>query len=184
MNYFLSDLPQFHYLFLIRVDKVLCSILRSGCNHRVGIILIFEMGTAHCGIKQKLVWNLFERNWNVFFCFRWPCFCRSLHPSLPSSLFKERFYVILYYWKISVFDICLIWKFQTIKKVWWSLMYLLPNFNDYLRFVSLVLFIHHTHFPLLQCFRANPRHLYISLFIRQCIHQPLTFTKKCKGRGY
>lgn len=70
----------------MRVDKVLCCIPRSRCHHILGIISISKMGAVHCGIEKKLVWNLFERDWKVFFCFRWPCFCHSWHPSLPSLI--------------------------------------------------------------------------------------------------
>lgn len=71
-------------------DRVLCSIRRSGCHSRTGIILTSEMGAAHCGIKQKLEWHFFERNLEVFFSF-W----RSLHSSLLLSHFLCPFWDIL-----------------------------------------------------------------------------------------
>lgn len=56
------------------------------------IILISEMGAVHCEIKQKLVWNLFDKNVKVFSSlFLMVCRHHTLHPSLPSLSFPLSF---------------------------------------------------------------------------------------------
>lgn len=54
----------------------LCELMR-GCTPfpwgdvpaEWGVILISEVGVAHCGVEQRLTWNLFKRNLSVFFPF-------------------------------------------------------------------------------------------------------------------